>query len=100
MANSANDLIECESASVRLTSGNLFKFPIVNNKDVYRHFYKTDDEFEYQLQCLFLENDTYALYGKKENLAYLICAWNKKEEINDAALEVIKSSDKFSYLLN
>ena len=102
MANSANDIIECESVSVRIAPGEYFNFPVVDNKNIFLHFYKTSEEFKFQVQTSepFEDETTYALYGKKGDFAYLICSWSKKEEINDAALEIIKSSDVFSHLLN
>ncbi|QGY29050.1 hypothetical protein [Pantoea cypripedii] len=102
MTNSANDIIECESVSLRVAPGEYFNFPVVDNKGLFRHFYKTSEEFKFQVQSSepFEEDTIYALYGKKGDFAYLICAWDKKEEINDSALEILKSSVKFSYLLN
>lgn len=92
------ELIECESVSVRLTSGFFFDFPIVDNKGLFSHFYRTYEEFEHQIKCC-LDTETYALYGRKENIAYLICAWKIKEEINESALNVISNSSKLNYLL-
>lgn len=100
MSQSENELIKCESASVRLNNGEIFEFPIVDNKDLFPNLFRTDAEFNIEIQCVLLENDTHAMYRRKANIAYLICAWENKEEINEEAMKEITSNPKFSYLLN
>lgn len=95
-----NGIIKCESASVRLSSGEIFEFPVVDNKDLFPNFFRTTDKFGLELQCLFLESEIYAMYKRKDNIAYLICAWEKPEEINQEAMNEIIADPKLSYLLN
>ncbi|MCW1973491.1 UNVERIFIED_ORG: hypothetical protein FHW05_002339 [Pantoea agglomerans] len=98
MKNLPTDVIECESVSVRCNDGEIFEFPVVDNKNVFPHFYRTDTEFTYQIQTLLI-HDLRAMYKKHKNIAYLICAWDKKEEISKEAMSVIISDETFHYLI-
>lgn len=94
------DVIECESASVRLSNGEIFEFAVVDNKGLFPNCYKATTDFDIQIQCYLLENNTHAMYKKKDNIAYLICAWSSASEINDEAMKEITSNPKLAYLLN
>lgn len=100
MNTSINNIIDCESVSVRIAPGEYFEFAVVDNKDMFPHFFKTNDSFNVQLQCNCIGSFVYALYERKGNIAYLVCAWELKSEINKAALELIKARPNLSYLLN
>lgn len=97
---SANEVIICESVSVRIAPGEYFEFAIVDNKDLFPNFFRTTSEFDVEIRCNHINELTYALYKRKANIAYLVCAWEKKEEINDRAMEAIKASPNLHYLLN
>lgn len=96
----SEEIITCESASVRIAPGEYFEFPIVDNKGLFPNYFRTKSTFVFELQCNCIDNFIYALYMRKANIAYLICAWEKKEEINDRAMEVIKDNPSLHYLLN
>lgn len=100
MTTSSNEIITCESASVRIAPGEYFDFPIVDNKDLFPNYFRTQSEFQFQLQCNCIDNFIYALYMRKANIAYLVCAWANKDEINDQAMQIIKENPKLHYLLN
>ena len=100
MRTSSNEIITCESASVRIAPGEYFEFPIVDNKDLFPHFFKTNSDFNFQVQCNCFEDFIYALYMRKEKLAYLVCCWANKDEINEQAMQIIKSNTSLHYLLN
>lgn len=90
MINPAYDLNECESVSVRLPSGAFLEIPIVDNKGIFRHFFKTEEQFRYQVISNLENIATFALYEKIDNFSCLICAFSKAEEINDRAKEILK----------
>ncbi|WP_152560670.1 hypothetical protein [Pantoea sp. NGS-ED-1003] len=94
------NVIDCESISVRVAPGEYFEFAVVDNKDMFPHFFKTSESFNIQLQCNCIDSLVYALYERKGNIAYLVCSWEHKSEINDAALGIIRSRPNLSYLLN
>lgn len=93
-------IINCQSASVKLSSGKIFEFPIVDNKNLFAHFFRTKSDFRVEVHCSFMEETKYAMYKRKENVAYLVCAWEKKSEINEEAMQEITLNPKLSYLLN
>lgn len=96
----SSDVIECGSISVKCDNGEIIEFPVVDNKGLFPNFFRTAEKFRFQVQCYLVEGNTYALYKRVNNIAYLLCAWNKKEEINNEALELISSKKELSYLLN
>lgn len=100
MCENINDLIECESASVRLSNGEIFEFPVVDNKDTFPNFFRTNANSRIEIRSADFDELIIAMYKRKENLAYLVCAWEKKEEINKEAMEEIISNPKLAYLLN
>lgn len=100
MNTSSDEIITCESASVRIAPGIYFELPIVDNKDLFPNFFKTEENFRFQVQCNCINEFIYALYVRKENLAYLVCCWADKDEINEQAMQIIKSNPKLHYLLN
>lgn len=100
MKTPSSEIINCESASVRIAPGKYFDFPIVDNKGLFPSFFKTNSDFNIQVQCNCINDFIYALYLRKEKLAYLVCAWANKNEINDQAMQIIKENPKLHYLLN
>lgn len=100
MKNFSNDIIDCASVAVRIGPGEYFEFAVVDNKGLFPNFYRTSQKFEVMVQCNCIEEFIYAIYKRKGNIAYLVCAWEKKHELNDAAIELIKSKPELAYLLN
>lgn len=100
MSQTSNEFIKCDSASVRLSNGEIFEFPIVDNKDLFPNFFRTELDFSIQVQCYLIGNETYAMYKRKENVAYLVCAWGNKSEINEEAMLEITVNPELAYLLN
>ena len=97
---SPNEVIKCESLKVKTITGSVFEFPVVDNKNMFPHFFKTQEVFDVQIQCSLLEDEAKAMYKRKDNIAYLICVWVKKEDINDKAMKEINERPKLSFLLN
>jgi len=95
-----NSLTKEQSASVVLDNGEIFKFTLVDNKNIFKHYFKTDREFNIEIHGMSEELNIYAMYKRHDNLAYLVCAWEKKEEINKEAMNEIISNKRLSYLLN
>ena len=100
MNTNPNEIIECESVSVRIGAGKYFEFPIVDNKDMFPHFFRANSDSNLQLQVSCLDELIYALYRREGNIFYLVCAWEKEEEINDEARKLIASSQKLINILN
>ncbi|WP_141240224.1 hypothetical protein [Pantoea ananatis] len=95
-------IIECESVAVRCDDGEIFQFTVVDNKNLFSHFYRANKigipspDFDYQLQCCCYN---YALYKRHKNIVYLVCAWTTKEEINEPAMEIINTEERLHYLI-
>ncbi len=87
---SVNEYIECDYVRIRQDNGSLLEIPIVNNKGIFRHFFKTEEQFRYQVISNLENIATFALYEKIDNFSCLICAFSKAEEINDRAKEILK----------
>jgi len=84
---------------VRCSDGEFIYFPLVDNKKLFPTHFKTNEDFSYQLSSA-LKFRTHALYKRHKNIAYLVCAWVGKDEINEAALKIIKADKTLHYLLN
>lgn len=100
MNTSSNEIIDCESVSVRIAPGEYFQFPVVDNKGLFPHFFRSESKSDLQLQTNCIDEYFHALYQRKGNVFYLVCAWQTKEEINNAALDMIKANPKFHHILN
>lgn len=95
-----NSSTKDQSVSVVLDNGEIFKFSLVDNKNMFTHCFRTDRKFNIEIRSISEKLTIYAMYKRHENLAYLVCAWEKKEEINEEAMNEIISNEKLSYLLN
>ncbi|MEB5973465.1 hypothetical protein MXF20_15400 [Pantoea dispersa] len=100
MSQPSNELIKCDSASVRLSNGEVFEFPIVDNKDLFPNLFRAESDFNIQVQCYLIDSEIYAMYKRKENIAYLVCAWENNSEINEEAMLEITTNPELAYLLN
>lgn len=100
MNTTSNEVFEYESVSVRIGPGKYFEFPIVDNKNLFPHFFKATSESKLQLQTNCSDVRIHALYQRKGNIFYLVCAWEKIEEINDEALKLINANPKLLHILN
>ena len=95
MAHQVYDLIECESFSLRISSGEYQSFMVVDNKKLFHHFRKTNEDFKYRLVThLCFDSPIFAIYKKAGDFEILVCAFSEAKEINSEAKEIIKNSEK------
>ncbi len=95
MRNKKNELIECDYFHLEVSAGNIHKFPKVDNKGLFLHFRKTEEDFKYRLETLLTEAlPVFAIYKKEGCFSVLVCAFSSQEEINNEAMAIVQSSEK------
>ncbi|HDY4931401.1 TPA: hypothetical protein RPG34_003226 [Yersinia enterocolitica] len=88
-------IIECESITLRVSPGEYHNFPIVDNKGLFAHYRRTNEDGRFQLVTNLLEeSETFAIYKKVGGFLILVCAFTSLEEINTEALAIINSSEE------
>lgn len=88
-------IIECESITLRVSPGEYHNFPIVDNKDLFAHYRRTNEECKFQLVTHLLDEPViFAIYKRVGEFLILVCAFASFEEINTEALEIIKSNEQ------
>lgn len=92
------DVIECESVAVRCHDGEIFEFPVVDNKNLFPHFFRTYADFSYQVQTNLIHGVT-AIYKKHKNISFLVGTLVKGGIVNDEVMKIIEEDDRLTYLL-
>lgn len=88
-------IIACESITLRVSPGEYHNFPIVDNKGLFAHYRRTNEEGRFQLVANLLEESvTFAIYKKVGDFLILVCAFTSLKEINTEALEIINSNEE------
>lgn len=84
------NLIECESFSLHVAPGEYHSFPLVENKGLFAHFRKTNEDYKYSYEAFKTEHAVViGIYKKVGCFAILVCAFSNLNEINTEAKDIL-----------
>ncbi|TDN54651.1 hypothetical protein EC843_101702 [Buttiauxella sp. JUb87] len=85
--------------SLRAKAGVYVDFPIIDNKGLFEHFYRSGKEDGYILETFYCDDvNQYGIYKNDAGISYLISTFSSKEDINVNSMVVIVNY--FPYMLD
>lgn len=100
--NIVNDVSNVSGTVLLQTApGEYLEFSLVDNKGLYPDFYRTTNSFSSEITMnLTAAYPSYAIYKKVGYYSILVCAFANKEEINEEAMSLINSNEKYLEILS
>lgn len=87
-----------EEISIRVEPGKYVKFPVIDNKGLFKTHKRTEKSDGYRLESLTLDEfECYGIYKCEKGLAYLVAAFFSDDEIPESVAKLILKT--FPYLL-
>ena len=84
------NLIECESFSLHVAPGEYHSFPLVDNKGLFAHFRKTNEDFKYSHEAFPTKRGVViGVYKKVGCFAILVCAFSNLNEMNKETKDIL-----------
>lgn len=94
MKNINGKIIELESYTLRVAPGEYQTFPFVDNKGLFRDFWKTNDDFIFSHEVNLTENGpVIGLYKKAGCFSVLVGAFSNIEEMNVESKEILATDE-------